>query len=137
MGLTAVKGKKPTKQEITVAKNYLAEEELALLNRLVSAYLDIAEINAMQRKPMYMNDWIEVLDGFISMSRQDVLTHAGKISAELAQKKALEEHNTYKQKSLDELSEVEKQFIASIEQAQEKLKIAGTARPNKKDSPAK
>lgn len=88
MGLTAFKGKKPTKQEITVAKNYLNEEELAVLNRLVSAYLDIAEINAMQRKPMYMNDWIEVLDGFIKMSRQDVLTNAGKISAELAQKKA-------------------------------------------------
>ena len=137
MGLTAFKGKKPTKQEITVAKNYLAEEELALLNRLVSAYLDIAEINAMQRKPMYMKDWIEVLDGFITMSRQDVLTHAGKISAELAHKKALEEYDAYKQKSLDELSEVEKQFIASIEQAKEKLKIAGTAQPDKKGGPAK
>lgn len=83
MGLTAFKGRKPTKQEIGVAKNYLSEEELAVLNRLVSAYLDIAEINAMQRKPMYMKDWIEVLDGFIKMSRQDVLTHAGKISAEM------------------------------------------------------
>jgi hypothetical protein len=133
MGLTAFKGKKPTKQEITVAKNYLAEEELALLNRLVSAYLDIAEINAMQRKPMYMKDWIEVLDGFITMSRQDVLTHAGKISAELAQKKASEEYDAYKRKSLDELSEVEKQFIASIEQAKEKLKIAGTSQPLKTD----
>lgn len=83
MGLTAFKGKNPTKQESGVAKNYLAEEELAVLNRLVSAYLDIAEINAMQRKPMYMKDWIELLDGFIKMSRQDVLTHAGKISAEM------------------------------------------------------
>jgi hypothetical protein len=89
MGLTAFKGKKPTKQEISVAKNYLAEEELAVLNRLVSAYLDIAEINAMQQRPMYMKDWIEVLDGFIKMSRQDVLTHAGKITAEIAQRKAL------------------------------------------------
>jgi hypothetical protein len=124
MGLTAFKGKKPTKQEITVAKNYLDEEELALLNRLVSAYLDIAEINAIQQKPMYMKDWIEVLDGFITMSRQDVLTHAGRISAEIAQKKALEEYDTYKRKSMDELSEVEKQFIASIRQAEEKLRIA-------------
>jgi hypothetical protein len=123
MGLTAFKGKKPTKQEITVAKNYLTEEELALLNRLVSAYLDIAEINAIQQKPMYMKEWIEVLDGFISMSRQDVLTHAGKISAELAQRKALAEYDAYKQKSNAELSEVEKQFIASIEQAEEKLKL--------------
>lgn len=122
MGLTAFKGKKPNKHEITVAKNYLTEEELAVLNRLVSAYLDIAEINAMQRRPMYMKDWIEILDGFIKMSRQDVLTHAGKISAELAQQKALAEYEMYKKKSDDELSEVEKQFIASIEQANKKLK---------------
>ncbi|MFZ2899631.1 MAG: virulence RhuM family protein [Saprospiraceae bacterium] len=122
MGLTAFKGRKPTKQEIGVAKNYLSEEELAVLNRLVSAYLDIAEINAMQRKPMYMKDWIEVLDGFIKMSRQDVLTHAGKISAEIAQQKALAEYTTYKSKSADELSEVEKQFIDSIEQAEKQLK---------------
>ena len=129
MGLTAFKGRKPTKQEIGVAKNYLSEEELAVLNRLVSAYLDIAEINAMQRKAMYMKDWIEVLDGFIKMSRQDVLTNAGNISAEIAQRKALAEYETYKIKSADELSEVEKQFIASIEQANKKLK---TLKPNNK-----
>jgi hypothetical protein len=122
MGLKAFKGKQPTKQEIGVAKNYLSEAELAVLNRLVSAYLDIAEINAMQRKPMYMNDWIEVLDGFIKMSRQDVLTHAGKISAEIAQQKALAEYDACKSKSADELSEVEKQFIASIEQAEKQVK---------------
>ena len=121
MGLTAFKGIKPTKQEVSVAKNYLTEEELSVLNRLVSAYLDIAEINAMQRKPMYMKEWIDVLDGFIKMSRQDVLTHAGKISAEIAHRKALAEYETYKSKSADELSEVEKQFIVSIEQAQKKL----------------
>jgi hypothetical protein len=122
MGLTHFKGKKPTKQEIIIAKNYLTEEELSVLNRLVSAYLDIAEINAIQRKPMYMKDWIEVLEGFIKMSRQDVLTHAGKISAELAQRKALAEYESYKKKSDVELSEVEKQFIASIEEANKKLK---------------
>lgn len=123
MGLTNFKGKKPTKQEIGVAKNYLTEEELAVLNRLVSAYLDIAEINAMQRKPMYMKDWIEVLDGFIQMSRQEILTNAGKISSELAQQKALSEYETYKKKSDEELSEVEKQFIASIEQASKKINL--------------
>jgi hypothetical protein len=99
MGLTAFKGKKPTKQEISVAKNYLTEEELSILNRLVSAYLDIAEVNAMQRKPMYMKDWIEVLDGFITMSRQDILTSASKVSAEFAQRKALAEYEVYKQKN--------------------------------------
>jgi hypothetical protein len=95
---------------------------LAILNRLVSAYLDIAEINAIQGKPMYMKDWTEVLDGFIKMSRQDVLTHAGKISAEIAQKKALAEYATYQNKSDKDLSEVEKQFIASIEEANKHVK---------------
>ncbi len=122
MGLTAFKGKMPTKQEIGVAKNYLSEEELAVLNRLVSAYLDIAEINAMQRKPMHMKDWIAMLDGFIKMSMQEVLTHAGTISAEIAQQKALAEYESYQSKSANELSEVEKQFIASIEQAEKQVK---------------
>jgi hypothetical protein len=122
MGMTAFKGKKPTKHEIGIAKNYLTEIELALLNRLVSAYLDIAEINAMQQRAMYMKDWIEVLDDFIKMSRQDVLTHVGKISAELAREKALSEYDTYKSKSAEELSEVEKQFIDSIEQTRKQLK---------------
>lgn len=122
MGLQVFKGKQPTKQEIGVAKNYLTAEELAVLNRLVSAYLDIAEVNAMQRKPMRMNDWIEVLDGFIQMSRQDVLTHAGTISAALAGQKALAEYEAYKGKTADELSAVEKQFIASIEQAEIQLR---------------
>ena len=70
---------------------------------------------------MYMKDWIEVLDGFIKMSRQDVLTHTGKISTEIAQEKALAEYENYKNKSADELSEVEKQFILSIEQAGKQL----------------
>lgn len=121
MGLTTFKGKKPTKQEIIIAKNYLNEEELAILNRLVSAYLDIAEINAMQRKPMNMKDWIEILDGFITMSRQELLTHAGKISAKLAEQKANIEFDLYKNKSINELSKVEKQFLESIELVNKKL----------------
>jgi len=124
MGLTAFKGKSPSKNEITVAKNYLTNEELSILNRLVSAYLDIAEVNAMQGKILTMKDWIEILDGFIKMSRQDILSGAGKISAELAQKKAIEEYNTYKEKNIDELTEVEKQFLESIQNAQKLLKEA-------------
>lgn len=122
MGLTAFKGKKPTKNEITSAKNYLKEEELAILNRLVSAYLDIAEVNAIQQKAMSMKDWIDVLNGFMKMSQQNILADAGKISAELAQQKALAEYETYKSKPQDELSEVEKQFLASIEQAEKQVK---------------
>jgi len=71
---------------------------------------------------MYMKDWIEILDGFMMMSRQDILTHAGTISAEIAQRKALIEYESYKTKTPDELSEVEKQFIASIEETEKKLK---------------
>jgi hypothetical protein len=122
MGLTAFKGNKPNKQEITIAKNYLKEEEIAILNRLVSAYLDIAEVNALQQKKMYMKDWINVLDGFMKMSQQSILADAGKISAELAQNKALAEYETYKIKPQIELSEVEKQFIESIEQAEKQIK---------------
>jgi len=121
MGLTAFKGKKPVKNDVSVAKNYLNENELSVLNRLVSAYLDIAEVNAMQKKPMYMKDWIEVLDGFMKMSRQDILSDAGKISAELAEKKAIAEYETYKSKSDSELSEIEKQFIESIEKTHKLL----------------
>jgi hypothetical protein len=123
MGLTAFKGCQPIKNEVTVAKNYLTPEELAVLNRLVSAYLDIAEVNAMQRKTMTMNDWIEVLDGFITMSRQNVLTAAGKISAELAEKKAFSEYSAYKKKSAEELTEVEKHFLISIEKTAKALQV--------------
>lgn len=122
MGLTAFKGKKPVKNEITVAKNYLRAEEIAVLNRLVSAYLDIAEVNAMQQKAMTMKDWIGILDGFMRMSQQNILEDAGKISTELAQRKALAEYETYKSKEPDELSEVEQQFLASIEAAEKAIK---------------
>jgi len=131
MGMTHFKGSKPTKKEASIAKNYLTEEELQVLNRLVSAYLDIAEVNAMQHKAMYMKDWIEILDGFIKMSRQDVLTNAGKISAELAKKKVESEYQKYKAKNINDLSEVEKQFIASIEQANKKLKATKPKKDNK------
>ncbi len=94
---------------------------MQVLNRLVSAYLDIAEVNAMQRKAMAMNDWIEVLDGFIRMSRQDILTDAGKISAELARHKALTEYNSYGKTSESELSNVEKQFLDSLEKTGNQL----------------
>lgn len=76
----------------------------------------------MQQKAMYMKDWIEVLDGFMKMSQQNILKDAGKISAELAQRKALTEYETYKSKAQNELSEVEKQFLASIAQAEKAIK---------------
>ncbi|MFA5928580.1 MAG: virulence RhuM family protein [Candidatus Margulisiibacteriota bacterium] len=121
MGLTSFQGVKPRKKEVTIAKNYLSAEELAVLNRLVSAYLDIAEVNAIQRKTMTMEDWIDVLNGFIKMSRQNVLIDAGKISAELAENKAHLEYSAYTEKNTAELTEVEKHFLATIEKTEKKL----------------
>ena len=122
MGLTVVKGKKPKKSDTTIAKNYLNEEELNTLNLLVSSFLDIAELQARRRKIMYMKDWLETLDSFLKMSRSDVLTDAGKISRELANQKAQLEYEKYKKLTDDELSSIEKDFIAELEAAKDQLK---------------
>lgn len=80
LGLTNFKGVKPTRQETEVAKNYLTEAELNMLNRMVTAYLELAELQALSRKPMYMKDWIARLDEFLRMTGNDILDHAGAIS---------------------------------------------------------
>ena len=100
LGLTNFKGKYPTKSETVIAKNYLTEEELNILNRMVSAYLDIAEINALDRHPMTMQDWINELDSFLKMTRKDILKGSGKISHKQALKKAHEEYDKYMQTHL-------------------------------------
>ena len=97
LGHTNFKGNYPTKSETEIAKNYLTEEELNILNRMVSAYLDIAEINALDRHPMTMQDWINELDSFLKMTRKDILKDSGKISHEQALKKAHEEYDKYMQ----------------------------------------
>ncbi|KPA15559.1 toxin Fic [Candidatus Magnetomorum sp. HK-1] len=78
IGLTNFKGKIPTKKEVEIAKNYLAEEELNILNRMVTAFLEIAEIQALERTPMYMADWIKQLDTFLKMTNKNILQHSGK-----------------------------------------------------------
>lgn len=100
LGLTNFKGDYPTKSETEIAKNYLTEEELNTLNRMVSAYLDIAEINALDRHPMTMKDWVNELDTFLKMTRKDILKDNGKISHEEALKKAHEEYDKYIQTHL-------------------------------------
>ncbi len=100
LGLTNFKGDYPTRSETEIAKNYLTEEELNILNRMVSAYLDVAEINALDRHPMTMQDWINELDSFLKMTRKDILKGCGKISHEQALKKAHEEYDKYIQKHL-------------------------------------
>lgn len=100
LGLTNFKGKYLTKSETEIAKNYLTEEELNILNRMVSAYLDVAELNALDRRPMTMQDWVNELDTFLKMTRKDILSNSGTISHKKALEKAHEEYDKYMQNHL-------------------------------------
>jgi hypothetical protein len=111
MGLTNWVGTQIRKSEVSVAKNYLNQDELDLLNRIVTAYLEFAELQALNRRPMYMKDWILQLDMFLTMSGRELLDHAGKISHEQALKKAQIEYEKYRQKQLEQPTMVEKHFI--------------------------
>lgn len=119
MGLTNFKGESPKKSEIGYAKNYLTEQELKELNAITSAYLDFAELQALRKKPMTMNDWVNKLDDFLHMSDSEVLLNAGTISHEMAIEKAKEEYSKYKEKNIDELSQVEKDFLESAKKVQQ------------------
>lgn len=121
MGLTVFKGNHPKKDEVTVAKNYLDEKELNILNRITSAYLEFAELQAIRQIPMTMKDWILKLDDFIKMTGSELLDNPGKISKLEAENKALAEYAKYKETIKDELSEVEKHFLASVKQTQKQL----------------
>lgn len=121
MGLTVFKGNHPKKDEVTVAKNYLDEKELNILNRITSAYLEFAELQAIRQIPMTMKDWILKLDDFIKMTGSELLDNPSKISKLEAENKALAEYAKYKETIKDELSEVEKHFLASVKQTQKQL----------------
>ena len=121
LGLTHIKGNKPTKQETEIAKNYLNEEELNVLNRMVTAYLELAELQALNQKPMYMKDWIERLNDFLKMTGKDILNNTGTVSHQQALKKATAEYEKYKEKTKNELSEAEKHFVKQIETTAKKL----------------
>ena len=119
IGLTNFKGNMPTKSETEIAKNYLSEDELQMLNRLVSAYLDVAEIKALKRKTMTMKDWIKELDSFLSMTDNDILNNNGTISHEQALKKAHEEYDKYMQ---SHLTQAEKDYLEIMGEDIKKLK---------------
>ena len=121
MGLTTWSGALPTKPEAEVAKNYLTKEEITSLNRIVSLYIDFAEMQAEEHRPMYMKDWINILDDFLRISRKDILTHAGKISAKLAKEKADKEYDKFKERTKNELSPVEIHFLENFEREQKRL----------------
>lgn len=118
MGLTSFKENKPQKTDIANAKNYLSESELKELNAITSAYLDFAELQALRRKTMTMREWVNKLDDFLQMSDSEVLQNAGTISHEMALAKAGEEYSKYKKQNIDELSQVEKDFIESAKKVQ-------------------
>ena len=119
VGMTNFKGKQPTQAEAMVAKNYLSQKELKVLNNLVSAYFDIAEINAMEEKPMRMADHLRELDTILSSTGRKLLDNAGKISTKQAKEKALAEYRKYKAKNL---SGVEEDYLENIKKTAKKAK---------------
>ena len=128
MGLTSWQGERPKRSDTQVAKNYLSADELDTLNRIVAFYLDFAELQAKQRKPMYMKDWLCKLDDFLKVSEREILTHAGNISHEAAVAKAPQEFDKYLRMHTDQPSLAERDFDRAVEQA----KLIEKTKPRKK-----
>ena len=121
MGLTSWAGKEIKKTDVEIAKNYLSDAELDALNKIVTAYLDIAEVRALDHEPMYMKDWLETIDDYLKMTRREILTTAGRVSHKQALDKAHDEYKKYKAKEVDRLSLVEKHFLESIRKLENKV----------------
>jgi len=122
MGLTVFKGSRPVKSEVTVAKNYMTKKELFALRRMVNAFFDMAELKAEMQEPMYMKDWLEMLDKFSRDFGMGVLEGAGGISHIEAVEKAHREYDSYREQIADELTDVEKAYLDALKQMQKKLK---------------
>lgn len=120
MGLTTFSGDFPTAKDIGIAKNYLTEEELRVLNQMVSGYFDFAEVQAIRHRPMYMSDYVEQLDNILRATGEEVLTHAGKISHAQAMEKAKAEYKRYQAQTL---SPVEEEYLKTIKQLGKTAKI--------------
>lgn len=121
MGLTSWRGAMPTKHEAEIAKNYLSEEEVDMLNRIVNLYLDFAELQAKSHVPMYMKDWIQKLDDFLKLSGKELLNHAGSVSAEVAKLKANDEYDKFCERTQFQLSPVEIHFLEAFEAERKRL----------------
>jgi hypothetical protein len=118
MGVTNYPGSRLLKRDVEIAKNYLNEDELNILNRIVTAYLEVAELQALNQIPMTMHDWIDRLHQFLSMTGRELLDHAGKISHDEAFQKAHAEYEKFRDQQLPEPTAVEKHFI----EAEKKMK---------------
>lgn len=134
MGLTTFDGDRPRKSDVSIAKNYLKEEEIEALNRIVTAYLEFAELQAMNRKPMHMADWISKLDDFLRLSDREILTHAGKISHDSAKEKAEAEFAQFKVQQRNLPQPVDQHFAESLDELK---KIEGEAKQAQKKKPTK
>ena len=129
-GLTNFKGDEPTQAEAMIAKNYLEEKELKVLNNLVSAYFDLAELNAIEEREMRMTDFVRELDNILRTTGRNVLDNAGQISNEQAKKKAIAEYKKYKTKTL---SNVEKDYLNSITMLEQTAKKANSLKTVSKE----
>lgn len=124
MGVTHFPGNRLLKRDVEVAKNYLNEEELNMLNRIVTAYLEMAELQAFNQQAMAMADWIQRLDSFLTMTGRELLDHAGKVSRDSAISKAHAAYEIYRQKQLEAPTEVEQHFVEA-EQAAKRIQKEG------------
>lgn len=125
MGLTVFKGNRPVKSEVTIAKNYMTEKELFALRRMVNAFFDMAELKASKQEPMYMRDWLEMLDKFSCDFGIGALEDAGTVRHEKAIEKAHEEYSFYRAQLADELSDAERAYLDTLKNMQERLKDGG------------
>ena len=119
MGLTSWTGSAPRKGDVEIAKNYLSFEELEALNGVVTAYLEFAELQAKNRRVMYMRNWIDKLDSFLELADKDVLTNAGKISHELALERANSQYELFRKQQAQLPSPAERDFEAAIAQTKQ------------------
>ena len=119
MGLTSFAGELPALKDIGIAKNYLEENELKVLNNLVSGYFDLAEINAIEHKPMYMDDYVKQLDSVLSSGNRKLLTGSGSVSHKQVLEKAKSEYRKYQEITL---TPVEKAYLESIKEVSEEVK---------------
>ncbi len=125
MGLTNYRGAKARRQDVTIAKNYLNEDELAALNNLVEQYLIFAQGQAMRRIPMYMSDWLAKLDSFMTLNDRDILTHAGKISHEIAKQLAEGEYKKFHTGRIESSNRELSDFDKAVKQIESTRKKGG------------
>jgi len=116
MGLTSWRGDEVRESDTEIAKNYLNKDEIDALNKIVSAYLDVAEVRALHHEPMYMKDWLETIDDYLKLTRRDILTTAGQISHKQAIEKAHAEYQKFDALRQERFAPVEKHFLESLNQ---------------------